>query len=46
MKTSLRLNPPQALLYALITTAAVDRSIADDELGRIGILGVGGIVGR
>lgn len=36
MKTSLRLDPPQALLYALITTAAVDRSISDDELTRIG----------
>lgn len=36
MKISLRLNPSQALLYALITTAAVDRSISDDELGRIG----------
>lgn len=31
-----RLNPPQALIYAMITTAAVDRSISDAELTRIG----------
>jgi len=31
-----RLNPPQALIYAMITTAAVDRQITDTELARIG----------
>jgi tellurite resistance protein len=31
-----RLNPAQALIYAMITTAAVDRTIADEELSRIG----------
>lgn len=31
-----RLNPPQALIYAMITTAAVDRHITDPELSRIG----------
>ena len=31
-----RLNPQQALIYAMITVAAVDRSISDDELQRIG----------
>ena len=31
-----RLNAPQALIYAMITVAAVDRSITDTELGRIG----------
>lgn len=30
------LSPPEALLYAMITTAAVDRRITDDELSRIG----------
>lgn len=33
---SLRLTPPEALIYAMITTAAVDRRITDDELSRIG----------
>lgn len=33
-----RLNPPQALIYAMITTAAVDRQISDAELSRIGAL--------
>jgi tellurite resistance protein len=36
MKSTLKLNPPQALVYAMITTAAVDRSISDEELTRIG----------
>lgn len=31
-----RLNPSQALIYAMITTAAVDRHITDPELSRIG----------
>lgn len=31
-----RTTPQQALIYAMITTAAVDRSIADAELRRIG----------
>ena len=31
-----RLNPPQALIYAMITCAAVDRQISDAELSRIG----------
>lgn len=31
-----RINPQQALIYAMITVAAVDRSISDDELARIG----------
>jgi tellurite resistance protein len=30
------LTAQQALIYAMITTAAVDRAITDDELGRIG----------
>lgn len=30
------LNAPQALIYAMITVAAVDRSISDVELSRIG----------
>ena len=30
------LNPPEALIYAMITVAAVDRTISDDELSRIG----------
>jgi uncharacterized membrane protein YebE (DUF533 family) len=30
------LTPQEALIYAMITTAAVDRTIADDELARIG----------
>ncbi len=36
MPTRLKLKPPQALIYALITVAAVDRSISDVELARIG----------
>ena len=28
--------PAQALIYAMITTAAVDRTISDEELSRIG----------
>ena len=31
-----RLTPPQALIYAMITSSAVDRKISDDELSRIG----------
>lgn len=31
-----RLTPQQALIYAMITTSAVDRKITDDELARIG----------
>lgn len=31
-----RLNAPQALIYGMITVAAVDRSISDTELSRIG----------
>ena len=31
-----RLTPPEALIYAMITTSAVDRTISDDELARIG----------
>lgn len=30
------LSPEEALIYAMITTAAVDRQITDDELQRIG----------
>jgi uncharacterized membrane protein YebE (DUF533 family) len=30
------LTPPEALIYAMITTSAVDRRISDDELSRIG----------
>ncbi len=30
------LSPEEALIYAMITTAAVDRRITDDELQRIG----------
>lgn len=33
-----KLSPPQALIYAMITTAAVDRQISDAELSRIGML--------
>jgi tellurite resistance protein len=33
---SLHLSPPQALIYAMITVAAVDRKISDIELARIG----------
>lgn len=33
---SLSLSAPEALIYAMITTAAVDRRITDDELSRIG----------
>ncbi len=31
----LQLTPQQALIYAMITTAAVDRSLSDEELERI-----------
>lgn len=31
-----RLTAQEALIYAMITTAAVDRKITDDELSRIG----------
>lgn len=31
-----KLSPPEALIYAMITTAAVDRKISDKELTRIG----------
>lgn len=31
-----KLSPPEALIYAMITTAAVDRKIVTSELGRIG----------
>jgi len=31
-----RLSPEQAMVYAMITTAAVDRKLSDDELKRIG----------
>jgi tellurite resistance protein len=31
-----RLDPPEALIYAMITTSAVDRRITDEELQRIG----------
>lgn len=31
-----QLAPPEALIYAMITTSAVDRRISDDELSRIG----------
>jgi len=31
-----KLSPPEALIYAMITTAAVDRKIAKSELSRIG----------
>lgn len=30
------LTPQEALIYAMITTSAVDRKITDDELSRIG----------
>ena len=30
------LTAQEALIYAMITTAAVDRTITDDELSRIG----------
>jgi uncharacterized membrane protein YebE (DUF533 family) len=30
------LTPPEALIYAMVTTSAVDRRITDDELSRIG----------
>jgi uncharacterized membrane protein YebE (DUF533 family) len=33
---SRRLDPEEALIYAMVTTAAVDRAIADSELSRIG----------
>jgi uncharacterized membrane protein YebE (DUF533 family) len=31
-----RLDPQEALIYAMITTSAVDRKITDEELTRIG----------
>jgi uncharacterized membrane protein YebE (DUF533 family) len=31
-----KLTPQEALIYAMITTSAVDRRITDDELSRIG----------
>ena len=31
-----RISPEQALIYAMITTAAVDRKLSDEELKRIG----------
>lgn len=31
-----RLSPQEALVYAMITTSAVDRAMTDDELSRIG----------
>jgi uncharacterized membrane protein YebE (DUF533 family) len=31
-----RLAPEEALIFAMVTTAAVDRAIADSELSRIG----------
>ena len=31
-----RLTPQEALIYAMITTSAVDKRITDDELSRIG----------
>jgi uncharacterized membrane protein YebE (DUF533 family) len=31
-----RLSPQEALIYAMITTSAVDRKISNDELSRIG----------
>ncbi len=31
-----RLAPEEALIFAMVTTAAVDRTIADSELSRIG----------
>src|SRR5512134_2087113 len=31
-----QLAPPEALIYAMVTTSAVDRRISDDELSRIG----------
>ncbi len=33
---SRQLAPEEALIYAMVTTAAVDRAIADSELSRIG----------
>lgn len=32
------LKPEQALIYAMITVSAVDRTISDEELGRIGTI--------
>jgi len=31
-----QITPQEALIYAMITTAAVDRKLGDDELSRIG----------
>jgi len=33
-----QLTPQEALIYAMVTVAAVDRQVADDELARIGSL--------
>lgn len=33
---AVRLTPQEALIYAMITTSAVDKRITDDELSRIG----------
>lgn len=35
-KTATSLTPQEGLIYAMITTSAVDRRITDDELSRIG----------
>jgi len=37
-KTSDRLTPAEALIYAMVTTSAVDRVISTEEIGRIGAL--------
>jgi len=31
-----KLSPQEALIYAMVTTSAVDRSMSDEELARIG----------
>lgn len=33
-----RLSPSEALIYAMVTTAAVDRKITEEELDRIGTI--------
>lgn len=33
-----RLSPPEALIYALVTVSAADRTISADEIGRIGAI--------
>ena len=38
---SRQLAPEEALIYAMVTTAAVDRAIADSELSRIGSIVTG-----